>query len=226
MKKKFLIWNLLLVCAVCVGNYFYLTGGGMKLKALCSGGFALLGLLNFAYAAMTGKKDLRFPLTMSVGLFLAMLGDIVLGYDFIVGAGLFAGGHICYFIGGCYLERLQKRDFLFSAILFAGAGSFVLFCPLLTFDSVVMQAVCAVYALIISLMVGKALGNVSRTRTALTAVLAVGSCLFFFSDLMLVFDWFMDAGSWSGKLCMATYYPAELLLAYSVFRFAEQKTAE
>ena len=78
-----------------------------------------------------------------------------------------------------------------------------------------MQIVCLVYALIISLMVGKAVGNCIRTPSLLTVVILAGSILFFFSDLMLVFDWFADGGRISGLLCMGTYYPAECLLAIS-----------
>ena len=80
-----------------------------------------------------------------------------------------------------------------------------------------MKWVCLVYAIIISSMVGKALGNFIRNKNIVTIILAIGSSLFFFSDLMLVFDWFMGMGRISGLLCMATYYPAECLLAFSVF---------
>ena len=71
------------------------------------------------------------------------------------------------------------------------------------------------YALIISLMVGKAISNFVKERTVLTATVLVGSILFFFSDLMLVFDWFMGIGRIAALLCMSTYYPAECILAFS-----------
>ena len=79
-----------------------------------------------------------------------------------------------------------------------------------------MQIVCLVYALIISLMVGKAISNFVKERTVLTATVLVGSILFFFfSDLMLVFDWFMGIGRIAALLCMSTYSPAECILAFS-----------
>ena len=90
-----------------------------------------------------------------------------------------------------------------------------------------MQYVCLVYAFIISMMLGKAIGNFIRRRELLTGIILAGSILFFLSDLMLVFDWFTLAGSWSGKICMATYYPAECLLAFSVMHFMKkEKTNE
>lgn len=44
MRKIFLWLNILLTAAVFVGNYFYLTEGGLLLKGLCSGGFVLMGI--------------------------------------------------------------------------------------------------------------------------------------------------------------------------------------
>ena len=223
MKKTFGILNLLLAAAVFVGNYFYLTEGGLTLKTLCSGGFALMGLVNLCYVLLSGRKHLKFALVMSVGLILAMLGDIMIGKDFIIGAALFAGGHVCYFAGQCCFMKLKGSDFIAGGILFIGAGAYLLFCPLLTFPQPMMQWVCLVYALIISLMVGKGISNFLRRKTVVTVVLVVGCVLFFFSDLMLVFDWFMDGGKITGRLCMATYYPAECLLAYSVYCLTSRK---
>lgn len=223
MKKLFLTLNIILAAGVFTGNYFYLTEGGLLLKSLCSSGFALLGIINLIYTVIAKKKNVKFAVSMAVGLVLAMLGDIFLGFDFIVGASLFAGGHICYFIGQSFLQKVRVKDLAISAVIFLCAGSFILFCPLLTFDTPVMKWVCLAYAMIISLMVGKSISNVSNEKSVLTIVLAVGCVLFFFSDLMLVFDWFMNGGRITGLLCMSTYYPAEIMLAWSVFLSANKE---
>ena len=223
MKKIIGIINALLVAAIFVGNYFYLTEGGLLLKGLCSGAFALIGLVNLCYALLKKEKDLRYPAAMAVGLVLAMLGDIFIGKNFVLGAGLFALGHVCYVIAYCFMMELRRRDLIFGGVIFLGAACFILFAPVLSFSAVYMRWVCFVYALIISMMVGKALSNVTREQTVVTIVLAVGSVLFFRSDLMLVFDWFTAAGSWTGKVCMATYYPAQCLLAVSSYLLLARK---
>ena len=46
--------------------------------------------------------------------------------------------------------------------------------------------------------------------------IGVTSVLFFFSDLMLVFDNFTNLTFPIGILCLATYYPAQCVLAFSV----------
>ena len=44
----------------------------------------------------------------------------------------------------------------------------------------------------------------------------IGSFLFFFSDLMLLFNEFAGAPFITDILCLYTYYPAQILLAYSI----------
>jgi uncharacterized membrane protein YhhN len=113
------------------------------------------------------------------------------------------------------LDRPRLPDLAIGGIIFVAAACFILFAPILHFSEGYMRIVCLVYALIISCMVGKAAGNFIRSRTLLTATLLAGCVLFFFSDLMLVFDWFAGGGRITGLLCMGTYYPAECLLAIS-----------
>ena len=215
MKKVFLYLNIIIACATFVMNYVYMTEGGVLLKGICCIGFALMGIVNLIYAAASKKKSIKFHAVMALGLVLAMTGDVVLGFDFIIGASLFALGHVCYFIAQCFFMKPRWMDAVISAVIFACAGSFLMFFPKLNFDNDIMKYVCFVYALIISVMVGKALSNVIAKPGLVTVVLAVGSVLFFFSDLMLVFDWFMDMST--GKLCMGTYIPAQCLLAFSSY---------
>lgn len=219
MKNRVILWaNILLIFAICVLNYFYQSNGfDFTLKCVCSGCFALLGVINLCYAAAARQRTMRFYVGMALGLILAFLGDVLIGYDFIIGAATFALGHICFVVAYCFIMRLSRLDLAIGGVLFLGALAFLLFCPLLNFDVPVFKAVCIVYALIISLMLGKAAGNFVKDRTAASGVIAVASLLFFFSDLMLVFDWFIGLWSWTDNACMGTYYPALCLLALSMY---------
>ena len=217
MKKSFAILNIFLIAAVFACNYFYITDGGSDLKALTSSLFVLLGLVNLIGSAVVKSRRIRFCVTMTAGLVLAMLGDIMIGRNFIIGALLFALGHIGYFAAQCFIMRFGVRDAACGAVLFAAVAAFLLLCPLLEFGDETIHLLCIAYALIISLMTGKAESDFFRGKSVLTAVLAIGSLLFFFSDLMLVFDQFMGMGHTSAVLCLSTYYPAQCLLAYSIF---------
>ena len=109
-------------------------------------------------------------------------------------------------------------DFVISGAIFLFCVLLILFYP---FDFRGMTALILVYAFIISLMLGKAVSNClvknSKHSLFVRLVVALGAFLFFFSDLMLVFRWFGGGSKIFSYLCMGTYYPANWLLAFSVF---------
>ena len=86
-----------------------------------------------------------------------------------------------------------------------------------------MQIVCLIYALIISLMTGKAISLWLHSHTTANLITAIGSILFCISDVMLLFDQFSNAGKLVLYLCLITYYPAQILLSYSVFHNCIEK---
>ena len=94
-KKLIFILNVLLIVIVSIGNLFYqLNDFNFSLKCFCSICFSLIGIINLAYAIKLKKNNIMFYIFMAIGLFLAMLGDILLEFDFIIGATTFALGHI------------------------------------------------------------------------------------------------------------------------------------
>lgn len=225
MKKTFAILNGVMLAAVVAGMVNYMERGGLSNKALAASCFAALGVVNLLYALLTKPRRVAFPAILCAGLILAMSGDILLGKNFILGAGLFALGHIMYVAAMCVVKPICRRDALVSAIVFAAAGSIVLFLPTLDFGGALMQGVCLVYALVISCMVGKALSGAIWSPSVLTVTMAVGSVLFFFSDLMLVLYMFGDAPWVVDRLCLLSYFPAQGLLAFSSFLYTTRKTA-
>ncbi len=227
MKNKgIFIGNLLLAALVQVSMIWFLDSGGLWRKGLTSFGFVLLGILNLAYLTAIRKKPLRFPVILTAGLVVAMFADIVLNVNFIDGALLFAVGHIFYVISYAQIQRIGRLDLLLSGIVFAAAASFLLLAPMFDFGDAVMTGICVGYAFVISCMVGKAFGNAVREHTATNVLLAVGSFLFFFSDLMLVLYVFADAPHIIDTLCVATYYPAQCLLAHAMFWYKGKSPAK
>ena len=217
LSKALLTVNAVIITAIFILNYFYQSNGfDFTLKCICSGSFALLGIINLCYAVITRQASKKFYIGIALGLLLAFLGDVLIKYDFIVGAATFALGHICFVAAYCFVQKMRKLDWFISGLLFLGCLLFLLFCPLLTFEVPIFRVVCIVYALIISTMFGKAVGNFLKDKNIVTGMIAVASALFFFSDLMLVFDWFIGLWSWTDHACMGTYYPALCFLALSM----------
>ena len=220
MTKKMNILNLILTILVLILDVFYIIFNNafcsLAIKSSASILFVLIGLINLIFSVKQNKKNIQFSSLLFAGLFFAMLGDILLEIMFTVGAILFAIGHVLYFISYCNITKFKWKDLLYGLAIFVFSFSVIVFVPVFNFGGVLMEIVCIAYALIISLMVGKAISNYVQTKTKLSLVILVGSCLFYFSDFMLVFNVFADISEIFGVLCLSTYYPAEILLAYSI----------
>lgn len=216
-KTIFMCLNIMLILSIVLGDISYITFDTLLAKSLTSGLFVLLGGVNLLYLISNKNNNLKFPIIMLVGLAFAMCGDIVLEVEFIVGAALFAIGHIFYFVAYCFLQKFKWVDLLYGAAIFIPSVIFITAIPIFDFGGALMEIVCVVYAIIISCMVGKAISNLVEKRTIQNILVVIGSILFFFSDLMLLLNIFASLPKVVGVLCLATYYPAEFLLAYSIF---------
>lgn len=215
--KKINIFNFVMCALLIIADVFYIVLGGLSIKSAASLIFVIIGFVNLVYLLKTTGKSVSAYL-MFIGLCFACLGDIFLEIHFIIGAGLFAIGHVFYFVSYCKLAKFEWKNLLYSAAIFIPSLLIILLVPIFDFGGAIMQVVCCVYALIISLMVGKAIANFIKEKTVLNLIILIGSALFFFSDFMLLFNVFSDVGRVFGVLCLATYYPAEFMLAYSILR--------
>lgn len=217
--------NLLLTCAVLVLNYFYQYHNfNYTLKCCASTCFALIGAVNLLLAWRTKQYHMRVYVLLALGVVFAMLGDVAINPSFVIGAALFALGHVFLVAAYCALQPVRKADVLFSAVLIAGSLAFLLLYPHFTFAHPAFHAICVIYAVIISVMLGKAAGNFLHCPNLFYGLLALGSLLFFFSDLMLLLHWFVGRWSWTNHACMATYYPSVCIMGLAMYvRMTESK---
>ena len=221
MKKKFInLFNVaFLILQVAADIIYMVVGNPYMWKTFASLTFFFGGLVNFIYCLINKQEcseNKLFKYFMVIGLFFAMLGDIVLIDYFIFGAGLFAVGHIWFFIAYCSKETFKWKDVICSAVLFLVMLAIILFVPIFEYEGI-MLIVVIVYAFIISIMLGKAIMNYAIRKLMANLIIMIGSILFFLSDFMLLFDVFGNVGRWADRLCLIFYYPAEYLLAISIF---------
>lgn len=205
------------VYVILAGLCYDISNGNLLIKTLASGGFVLQGLLNVTYGYRSGWEKRSFALLLLIGLLFGLAADIALELDFMLGAVIFAAGHLFFIIAYCRLARLNLRDLIPGGALFLVTAAMVLFLPIFDFGGSMMLMICVAYAGIISVMFGKSLANYRSAPGKLTLLLAVGSGLFLFSDLMLLFGAFSDvAPVLFNSLCVNTYYPAQSILAYAL----------
>ena len=217
MKRLFVAANAIMLTFILIFDVFYMFGGGLPAKAIASITFVGAGVINLVYC-IKHNKNLKFPIWMVVALTCAMLGDIFLVLNFYLGTAVFAVGHIFYFVSYCMLEKMNRRDWICGISISVIALSVILFVPFLDFGNALMQGICCAYGIIISFMVGKAISNLLKENNLINIIIVIGSILFFISDLMLVLNKFGEI-SVASYLCLGTYYPAQFLLAGSLFAY-------
>lgn len=217
MKNRFFILNLLLFLYTFFAGLIYYLYGGILLKTTTGLGFLLIGICNTVFAFLNREKSKKFECLIMLGLSASLLGDIILNIDLIVGALVFALAHLLYLTAYYSVSAFSKRDVFISVPLFFTSASLIWFCPIFNFGIGIMKVVCLVYALIISLMFGKAISLLFQGKTRTFIFVAIGSFLFFVSDLALLFYMFANAGETANTICLLTYFPAQCLLAYSIF---------
>ncbi len=215
MKRSIYILNSIFLALILVGDICYINFGTTWLKGITSAMFVLLAVFNLVFAIKLKQCKTKFSVLLLIGLVFAMLGDILLEINFITGAILFAVGHVFFFISYMFLVKFSWLDLICGAVIFVPSVLFIVLAPIFNF-SVLMEIVCVVYAIIISLMVGKAVSNLIRQRNLLNLIIVIGSALFFFSDLMLLLNVFAGLPRIADIFCLLTYYPAEFLLAHSI----------
>lgn len=216
MKKITYSINLLFLLAIIILDIFYIIYGGLLLKSITSFLFFTLGIINLIFVIKMKTDKLKFSIYLLIGLFFAMLGDILLEINFIIGAIFFAIGHVFYFVSFCHLNKFSWKDLIYGIVIFIPSVLVITLYPHFEFGAVMMEILCVVYALVISFMVGKAISIYVAEKSIYRLIIMIGTILFFFSDLMLLFNVFSDVGRVFSVLCLATYYPAEFLLAFSI----------
>lgn len=222
MKRSIVFLNLILLAVIITLDVIFILSPSLVLKSVTSACFVLGGIINAAYALKCGDNK-KFSSFMLIGLVFAMVGDIV-NYNpadlyFITGTALFALAHVFYIIAYYCMQRFRLTDIIIAVCIFIPSALFIKLAPIFDFGGALMEVVCVIYALILSLMVGKALSNL-RSRSAVSIIIAVGSVLFFISDLSLLLNMFGKIRTIPRILCLATYYPAQFLLAFAVFAYA------
>ncbi len=185
------------------------------LKSTASALFVLCGAFNLFMLLKYHKSEGSWKgWVLFAGLVFAMAGDIFLIDFFVLGAGLFAVGHIFFLVYFCLIQKYSLLDILLTVGLIIPSILLICLYPNFSFDG--MLPLVIVYALVISCMLAKGIGNYIVKRNTSSLITMLGAILFFLSDLMLLFYVFGGNILVFDMICLYTYYPAEFLLGISV----------
>lgn len=220
LNQKRINWVLLacaMGCLVC-----YDTFGGLWLKGLTSAWFVALGGVNLRAARRLPQRARQYYALIFAGLFFGMCADVLLGVAFFAGIGVFALGHVLYLAAFYTLEKPHMRDVWIIVPLAAVSMFVVVGTPWITIEDPLLKNLLMGYAVIIAGMLGKAVSNLLGRPTRARWLIAIGCVLFWFSDLMLAIDMFGQSSRLTWILCSYTYWPAQNLLAHSMYHSLEE----
>lgn len=225
--KNLVVINGIIAIAVFIGNFFYQSlGFSYPIKIMCSSGFAIMGIINMIYANKRVKEK-KVLWLMTLGLVFAFLGDVAINPNFVLGVIFFALGHVFFVAAYLSYRKFELLDVVLSNALGVFSVGFILIFPYIIFEEAALKYVVLVYALIISVMVAKSVGNAIKEKNAFTKMIAVGSILFFVSDMMLLLAWFSTIeGRWTSNVCMGTYYPGLCLLAGAMVVYIKENLSK
>ena len=222
-NKKVLFLNILFFVVTFIFDICLLvTYNRYVFKTISSALFVVCGTVNFILAYKLEKRSKSFNYLMLTGLVFACVGDILLIEPslFIYGAISFAIGHVFFLAAYSTLYKINWKDILIALVIFAISLIVILAIPVFEFGN--MLAIVIIYALIISCMLGKAISNFvfNKENRIQNFIIMLGSILFFLSDLMLLFNVFSNIVAPYNifdKICLILYYPAEIILACSIY---------
>lgn len=201
----------------------------IALKACASSGFVIVAVSNLVYALLE-KKNKVFPILMTCAFGIGAIADVVLFYQFMVGGVLFAIGHILFIIAFSFLYRYTWKDILCGLAIFIPLILVIFFTPVFSEDLMSKPlniAIAVGYGLLVSLVVGKAIGNTIVKANKLNLFILVGSILFLIGDILLLIYKFQSeslASKFTLNSCIA-YYPAQIALAMSMFMYVIENKA-
>ena len=217
-KKTINIINAILIAISFALSIVYdRLGNPYVFKSLATGWFLVVAIFNFILATKSKNTPKSYKVLMLIGLTFAAAGDIFLikSSTFVLGAALFAVGHVFYLSNFFVLTKFKLRDLFIFIAIFGGCMLTILLYPKFNFCG--MFALIVVYALIISAMLAKAISNCfNKDYHKQNIAIAIGALLFFISDVCLLFYMFGGAPVIVDSFCLFTYYTGQGLLATSI----------
>lgn len=189
------------------------------MKGVTSFWFVLIGLVNVIYARKRKLENTRILIIIEIGLIFGMCADVLLGIEFIYGVVAFALGHVFYMIAFYSMEKPRRKDLLIIIPIAIISMFIVAGTPYIQVEDALLEKMMLVYAVIIACMLGKATSNFTVKKNTFRCLLFVGSVMFWFSDVMLVMNMFGTPSRLIWMLSTYVYWPAQNVLAYSMFHF-------
>ncbi|HEY1453291.1 MAG TPA: lysoplasmalogenase, partial [Roseiarcus sp.] len=174
-----------------------------------------MGLLILSVAPRDGDRSVK-------RLVLGALAASLIGDALLLSPSLFLPGLVAFLAAhGFYIAAFSRGvGFLPSRAAVAAIAAFAALVLIFIWPGVApgLKAPVAIYVGVIALMAGQAAGRAIRLRDAAATLVAAGALIFMASDMTIALAKFADAGWPADQWTLPTYYLAQGLIAFFVFR--------
>lgn len=194
--------------------FLYAQSSDNSTLSLLSKGLPVIAMLLWLRQAPAGT----YRRWISIGLLFSLAGDLLLAWPddlFVFGLGAFLIGHLAYACAYCS----DSRRAALPGLLLALAAGGTMFAVLASHDIGALLIPVACYALVISLMLWRALARlgVAELQPRSTWLAAAGAALFVLSDSLIGISRFVTPFDGAGYAIILTYWFGQWGISASAF---------
>lgn len=172
-------------------------------RLLCKTGIGISSILIFLPTFLKKKKD-SYAITIMIILFLFMLADMLINYVFVLGAILFALGHLILTIYFYICHKPKKENIIVFSIAEA-LGVIVSIIGIAVLKKTLVGLLIMVYSLFICSLLSSC---IKEKRSIIIAI-----SFFVLSDVLLMINLLIDSNIIVGHFLRFFYYLSIILLA-------------
>lgn len=176
-------------------------------------------IFNVLYASIVFKprgKGVAYIAIVASGLLFACCGDMLYLSHVFLSLSLFGVAHLIFLSSLIVISGVKVRDAVISLIVFGCGFLIINLNP--AFQLGYHRTFVIVYTLIMSLLLGKSISMLFEINNKwIYALIMVGIALLFIANLMKLFYEFAGNVKIFNVIAVSTYYPAVMVLAFSLF---------
>lgn len=210
-----------LMLTICLLIFNWYGDSGIFIKIPCSSCFFAMAITNLIFALKYKVSNIKAPIILFCAFAIALSADIAINYNIIPGFILFAIVHALFISTFYFIKKFHWLDLVCGLMILIIGVCIVTFSKSIIWPSNVIRAFVYLYLVIICMMTGKAISNFILQRNKTNLMIMIGAILFLISDALLLFDKWANLNAQNFH-CHIFYYPAEIVLAYSMYAFVRE----
>ncbi len=218
MKKIIIILNILLMCIMLSADVFYsINQEYIWCKHI--GSFCVLAIVFVCllYAFKVKKINKFYFVSIISAIVFSLIADLVILYNITLGFILFVIAIGLFYIAFLNVSKFIKIDLLCGGSIAIPIVSIIVFGQIFGFKNVFIEILIILYAIAFSLLIGKSVINIIKSRKAIETLNFVATILFFISNFVILCHSFSYVSHFILIVYIGLLHISLCLFAYSMY---------